>query len=83
MTRSNLDSTSPKKTASKTGGDDNDMEKHDCAKCGEGTRVGNNWVRCDNCGFWFREQCFASPKEVSPYIQDKHVLQPYDICVEN
>ena len=44
MTRSKLDSTSSKKNASKTGSDDNDKEKHDCAKCGEGTSAGNTWV---------------------------------------
>ena len=42
MTRSKLDSTSSKKNATKTGSDDN--EKHDCAKCGEGTSAGNTWV---------------------------------------
>ena len=55
MTRSKLDSTSSK-NASKTGGNDNDKENHDCAKYGEGTSAGNKWVGCDNCGLWFHEQ---------------------------
>ena len=83
ITRSKLDSTSSKKNASITGGDDNDNEKHDCAKCGEGTSAGNNWVGCDNCGLWFHEQCSGLPKEVWPYIQDKHIFYLCDICVKN